>query len=54
MNINVTTPDAPRPVAQYVWMRAANKTSSPDIKAFKQGTKDYVALSTEMGGNNST
>ena len=57
-HINVTNPAAPFIVAQYVWTRAARRTSSPDIKTFRQvtddGTKDYVALSTEIGGNNST
>ncbi len=53
-HINVTNPAAPFIVAQYVWTRAARRTSSPDIKTFRQGTTDYVALSTEVGGNNST
>ena len=53
-HINVSNPASPTIVAQYVWARAAKKTSSPDIKAFNQGSNDYVALSTEIGGNNST
>ena len=53
-HINVTDPAAPFIVAQYVWIRAAKSTSSPDIKTFKQGNTDYVALSTEVGGGNST
>ena len=53
-HIDVSDPTNPSIVAQYEWIRSAKRTSSPDIKAFRQGSKDYIALSTEIGGNNST
>ncbi len=53
-HIDVSDPANPVIVQQYSWRGNAKATSSPDIKAFKQGTTEFVALSTEIGGNNST
>ena len=49
-HIDVTDPANSFVVAQYVWIRSAKGTNSPDIKAFHQGTRDYIALATERGG----
>ncbi|MCH8342162.1 MAG: carboxypeptidase regulatory-like domain-containing protein [Chloroflexi bacterium] len=49
-HIDVTDPANSFVVAQYVWIRSAKGTNSPDIKAFHQGGKDYIALATERGG----
>ena len=49
-HIDVTDPANSFVVAQYVWIRSAKGTNSPDVKAFHQGGKDYIALATERGG----
>ena len=49
-HIDVSDPANSSVVAQYVWIRSAKSTNSPDIKAFKQGDTDYIALATERGG----
>ena len=53
-HIEVTDPANPLIVAQYVWIRSAKDTSTPDIKAFSVGGTPYVVVTTEFTGGNST
>jgi hypothetical protein len=44
----VTNPSAPVMLGQFAWAgRAGKGTTTPDIKAFQQGSQDYIAMGLE-------
>lgn len=45
--IDVTNPASPTIVGQFVWSKRGKGTYTPDVKAFVQGSNDYIVLGLE-------